>query len=189
MFKGEKITHATYRETWVHFFSEWGGLTSSVPSGGVSAAPNLLGHFLSFSASSAVQCFTCWTFQMRLQQVADFGWVMPIGPTRPSPESVCACVGVCACVLETEKERERVSVCLFAFFVCLLATKPQCHQGDQMLFPPSLITSSYGLALFSCPLVSKPSCQTVLFQGISHSHLVKRLLYWLSMSNINCRYK
>lgn len=33
-----------------------------------------------------------------------------------------------------------------------------------MLFPPSLITSPYGLALFSCPPVNKPSCQTVLFQ-------------------------
>lgn len=33
-----------------------------------------------------------------------------------------------------------------------------------MLFPPSLITSSYGFALFSCPPVNKPSCQTVLFQ-------------------------
>lgn len=36
-----------------------------------------------------------------------------------------------------------------------------------MLFPPSLITSCYGLALFSCPLVNKLSCLTVLFQGIS----------------------
>lgn len=36
-----------------------------------------------------------------------------------------------------------------------------------MLFPPSLITSSYGLALFSCPPVSKPLCQAVFFEGIS----------------------
>ena len=82
------------------------------------------------------------------------------------------------CVCVRERDREREGFCLLVLIsVCLLVTKPQRHQGDQMLFPPSLITSSYGLALFSCPLVNKPSCQTVLFHGISHSHGVKRLLY------------
>lgn len=55
------------------------------------------------------------------------------------------------------------------WILCLLATKPQRHQGDQMLFPLPLITSCYGLALFGCPLVNKPSCLPVLIQGISPS--------------------
>lgn len=62
---------------------------------------------------------------------------------------------------------------MFAF-LCLLVVKPQCHQGTQMLFSLSLISSSYGLALFSWSPVNKPSCQTVLFHEIPQ--LVKCVL-------------
>lgn len=54
---------------------------------------------------------------------------------------------------------------LFAYFcVSFRRNLSPGHQGDQILFPPSQITSSCGSALFSCSPVNKTTGQTVLFQ-------------------------
>lgn len=69
-------------------------------------------------------------------------------------------------ILRTQKSKVKKMerVCLHIFVSPFEENLSPGHQGDQILFPPSQITSSCGSALFSCSPVNKTTGQTVLFQ-------------------------